>query len=85
MKKKIIFSVGAMMFCMVIGMFHLNSIQSNDKQGISLLNIEALTEQEEDCHYTNGYVAFTNKSGGAYDCCKVWISKAPNTNEGHCR
>lgn len=28
---------------------------------------------------------FTNKSGGAYDCCQVWVSKAPNTSEGHCR
>lgn len=26
----------------------------------------------------------TNR-GGAYDCCQVWVSKAPNTSEGHCR
>lgn len=85
MKKKIIFSIGVMASCMAFGMLHLSSTQSIDEQCISLLNIEALTAQEEGCHYTNGYTAFTKKSGGAYDCCNVWVSKAPNTNEGHCR
>jgi len=53
---------------------------------LMLANIEALARNEgSDCNYKNGYTAFTNRSGGAYDCCQVWVSKAPNTNEGHCR
>ena len=49
-------------------------------------NIEALANSEAgDCHYENGYTAFTSKDGGAYDCCKVWVSKKPDTDEGHCR
>lgn len=51
-----------------------------------LANVEALAEEENnECNYTNGYTAFTNKGGGAYDCCKVWVPKAPDTDEGHCR
>lgn len=37
-----------------------------------------------DCHYLNGYVAFTNHAGGAYNCCMIWVNKAPKTSEGHC-
>lgn len=51
-----------------------------------LANIEALARDESsDCDYKNGYTAFTNRGGGAYDCCRVWVSRAPNTNEGRCR
>ena len=49
-------------------------------------NVEALatgTESQDDCHYSNGYTAFTNKKGGAYDCCMVWVAKAPK--DEHCR
>lgn len=49
-------------------------------------NVKALASGEgSNCHDSNGYVTFTSKTGGAYDCCTVWVSKAPNTNEGHCR
>lgn len=48
-------------------------------------NVEALCdgENEDPCSYKNGYTAFTGKKGGAYDCCRVWVSNAPK-NE-HCR
>lgn len=83
--KKIIFSAGVLSLCIATWVHSSQSVQSMDKQDITLLNVEALTAQEEGCHYTNGYVAFTKNAGGAYDCCQVWVNRAPNTSEGHCR
>ena len=51
-----------------------------------LMNGEALAhggEGADDCRYSNGYTWFTSKSGGAYDCCTVWVAKKPGYE--HCR
>jgi len=64
------------------------TFESHAYEASSLLmqNVEALAtgaDSQDNCHYTNGYTAFTGKKGGAYDCCKVWVQNAPQ-NE-HCR
>lgn len=57
---------------------------TNSESNIMLENVEALSNiEEDDCHYINGYTYFTNKKGGAYDCCKVWVNKRPG--DEHCR
>lgn len=46
----------------------------SETSSLLMQNVEALatgTESQDDCHYSNGYTAFTGKKGGAYDCCKV--------------
>ncbi|MCM1111218.1 MAG: NVEALA domain-containing protein [Clostridium sp.] len=87
MRKKILFDLIAIAFiAFAFGCLMLTRTnQYEELSGIQLENVEALAEEEDDdCNYKNGYLAFTNKSGGAYDCCKNWVSKAPNTNEGRC-
>lgn len=87
MKKKIIFVAVAA----VIGIsayVGVNSHQKDAMSDIQMANVEALVRGEsgenDECHYKNGYTAFTNKGGGAYDCCSIWVAKSPNTDEGHC-
>lgn len=61
------------------------SLQTSVMSELMLANIEALASGEgNDCHYINGYVAFTGRKGGAYDCCRIWVNKRPNEIEGHC-
>lgn len=60
-----------------------NGVSEGD---LLLENAEALAssgENPEDCNYKNGYTSFTNKKGGAYDCCLVWVPRLPN--DEHCR
>lgn len=84
MKKKVIFASIALIAVVSTAI----SVKDTDQyltSPLRLANIEALSgDESSDCHYNNGYVAFTSKSGGAYDCCKIWVNRAPNTNEGHC-
>lgn len=85
MKKLLKISIAAAM-ALVAGYSIYASQQKVELSDLTQRNIEALaTNESSDCHYVNGYVAFTTKSGGAYDCCNVWVSKAPDTKEGHCR
>ncbi len=59
--------------------------QKDAMSDIQMANVEALVNGEGgDCNYTNGYRAFTSKGGGAYDCCKIWVNKAPDKGEGTC-
>jgi hypothetical protein len=53
-------------------------------------NIEALAEDEvnfgsSDCDYKNGYLAFTGKKGGAYNCYAIWIELSPEKDQGLCQ
>lgn len=57
----------------------------SEKDALLLENVEALSDGEDECHYVNGYAAFTGNPGGGYDCCKVWVNRAPDSSEGHCR
>jgi hypothetical protein len=82
----------------VIGLigYHSNS-ESHEFTDLEMENIKALTEDEPSdsgsnsgsssggCHDINGYVAFSSKDGGAYNCCGIWIYKSPLTVEGHCK
>jgi hypothetical protein len=82
----------------VIGLvgYHSSS-ESHEFTDLEMENIKALTEDEPSdsgsssgsssggCHDINGYVAFTGGSGGAYNCCSIWIDMAPLTTEGHCK
>ena len=86
--KKVILFLAVIAIVSAIGVNYVSTSATRDVSEIELANIEALAGDENnsnDCNYRNGYVAFTNKEGGAYDCCKVWVSYAPNTSEGHCR
>lgn len=86
MKKKIIFAAVAAV--MGIGTYVVTQTTktADSLTELQIVNAEALSDNEkDDCNYNNGYTAFTKSSGGAYDCCKIWVSKAPNTDEGHCR
>lgn len=78
MKKTKIFSV---VLLMVIGAFLVVKGINNHKTDLLTQNIEALSNGETSCNYQNGYKAFTNRGGGAYDCCKVWVNKKPILNE----
>lgn len=63
--------------------YHSNVSEANS---LLMQNVEALAkdgESQDDCHYLNGYTSFTGKKGGAYDCCKVWVTNAPKGE--HCR
>jgi hypothetical protein len=80
--------------------YHSNS-ESHEFTDLEMENIKALTEDEPSdsgsnsgsssgsssggCHDINGYVAFSSKDGGAYNCCGIWIYKSPLTVEGHCK
>ncbi len=59
--------------CLCTVSSHKASADSN----LTLLNVEALTKKEEPCEYKYGYKAFTSESGGAYNCCKIWINHMP--------
>ena len=79
MKKFILIAVSAIV-AVSAGIFaYLNSESKTDD--LFSANVEALAENEgNDCHYTNGYRAFTKYSGGAYDCCQVWRNYRPKYN-----
>lgn len=86
MKKKTVAKIVLSVIFVCIAVYGVCSYQqSNVVSDLMLANIEALARGESDCHNINGYVAFTRRSGGAYDCCNVWVSRAPNTKEGRCR
>lgn len=58
------------------------SFKAIDLTNIQLANIEALAEvEEDDCHYTNGYKAFTSESGSGYDCCQIWRALKPEDDQ----
>lgn len=85
MKKKIYGIAGGLIIatCLALNV-NLNADQES-ASFLSLSNIEALASDEsDDCNYKNGYKAFDDASGGAYNCCKEWINKSPNTSEGTC-
>lgn len=84
--KKIIKIAFVAAFAAIAGYGVYTSQKSNmEMSDLAMANVEALANDESNCHNTNGYTAFTNRGGGAYDCCYIWVSKAPNTSEGHCR
>ena len=47
---------------------------------LQLANAEALTNDEKDESYKNGFRVFTDEKGGAYDCMKIWHDKKPDPN-----
>lgn len=87
MKKKVIFAavVAVMGVSAYVG---LNAQQKDVMSDVQMANVDALVRSEdnpkEDCHYSEGYKAFTGKEGGAYDCCSIWVSKSPDKGEGNC-
>ena len=36
----------------------------SEEEALLLENVEALTKSDDECHYTNGYTAFTGDAGG---------------------
>jgi hypothetical protein len=81
-------------FAAVVGIssyFSYNSMVSNREfTETEMENIEALAEDEvnfgsSDCDYKNGYLAFTGKKGGAYNCCAIWIELSPEKDQGLCQ
>ncbi|WP_147401017.1 hypothetical protein [Bacteroides sp. OF04-15BH] len=88
MRKKNLLLSCVVIFIAIATFVGKKSFKSHVYQSGDLLmsNVEALstgTEEDNDCAYKNGYTAFTRKKGGGYDCCKIWVNKAPE-NE-HCR
>lgn len=86
MKKKIIFAAVAAV--LGIGAYAVTQTTNtaDSLTELQIVNAEALSGSEkDDCHFNNGYRSFTNKGGGAYDCCAVWVSKGPDKDEGTCR
>ena len=60
----------------------MNINSDTNVSALTMNNIEALASGESgDCNYINGYKAFKKASGGAYNCCKVWITREPNTSQ----
>ena len=85
MKKNILKATLVATFALLAGYNVYNSQKAEGMSELALANVEALADgKDEGCHDTNGYTAFMGKSGGAYDCCSVWVAKAPNTSEGNC-
>lgn len=83
MKKQIFIGLACLAIC---GCFAIKFIGDDKSTETSLLmeNVEALSDSENSsCHYQNGYTNFTKKRGGAYDCCQIWVNKAPG--DEHCR
>ena len=80
--KKLIFS-GIVVTMLASGALYASkSFKAIDLTNIQLANIEALAEvEEDDCHYTNGYKAFTGKKGGGYDCCLIWRELKPEEEQ----
>lgn len=81
MKKKTLMlsCIAAVAIVAIVGTKNCES-QVYETNDLLRSNIEALstgTEADDDCDYKNGYTAFTNKKGGAYDCCRVWVNYAP--------
>lgn len=83
--RKLIKGMMAVAIVAVAGLAIYANQSKEHKSDVMLANIEALASGENtNCDFQNGYTAFTSKSGGAYDCCRKWVSNAPNTNEGRC-
>jgi hypothetical protein len=78
MKKRII--IGTMIVATIVAVATINvslNPQSKNLSALSLANLEALANEENGCHNTNGYRSW-NTSGGLfgskkefYDCCSV--------------
>jgi len=88
MKKKVFLMLSCIAAVAIATFAGKKTFESHAYETSSLLmqNVEALAtgaDSQDDCHYSNGYTAFTGKKGGAYDCCMKWVANAPN-NE-HCR
>lgn len=89
MRKKNLLLSCVVVFIAIVTFVGKKSFKPHVYQSGDLLmsNVEALstgTEEDNDCNYKNGYTAFSGKKGGGgYDCCKIWVNKAPE-NE-HCR
>ena len=85
MKKKIITIAAIGSLILFTAAYSIFSTEKNQVNSLMLENIEALAQSEgtKPCNYTNGYTSFTGKSGGAYDCCQIWVNQPPG-NE-HCR
>lgn len=83
-KKKLITLCTVTVAIVLAGYGGMNAYKTVGNNNLLMENVEALSESEpNDCDYKNGYTAFSSKKGGAYDCCKIWVSNAPE-NE-HCR
>jgi hypothetical protein len=89
--KKIFFQAAIAAVVGVAGYFGYNSkAPSHEFTDTEMENIEALAYDEvnfgsSDCHFQNGYLAFTGKKGGAYNCCGIWVELRPETSEGLCQ
>jgi hypothetical protein len=87
--KKIIFAAIAAVVGVASYFGYKSIVPSHEFTETQIENIEALANDENvgssDCHYENGYLAFTGKKGGAYNCCGFWIELRPETGEGLCR
>lgn len=77
--------ISAVVFVMVMGFGMSTSLSVSESNGnIDLFALNSASAQSEgggDCTYRNGYKAFTNGRGGAYDCCQKWRSNKPKTRE----
>ncbi|MDR0605023.1 MAG: hypothetical protein LBG80_12040 [Bacteroidales bacterium] len=73
----------------VLGIAGIVAVNLNPQNGFSdvvLANTEALSsEGGSGCHYKNGYTAFSDKAGGAYDCCQIWRNKAIDEEATTCQ
>lgn len=72
-------------FTAIAGYGIYENLKIDTMSNLALINVEALANDEGDCHYTNGYRVFTSSSGGAYNCCQIWVPNAPDTTQGLCR
>ena len=84
MKRKILMACAALVVsaAAVVGVKAYNYYSMPE---LMRANLEALSESENnECNYEKGYTAFVGKSGGGYDCCKIWHDLRPDARAKMC-